>query len=74
MTHHLGKPPRARAARTAFPPTHKAFAAKAPPQTATARTSTALAMSMMVALRYLEGRSSRPPEPLADANPLPALT
>lgn len=74
MTHHLNKPPRAWAARPAFPSTRHHIDAEAPTQTGVARTSTAHAMTMMVALRYLEGRPSRPPKPLADANPLPALT
>jgi hypothetical protein len=73
MTHHLSKLSRVRAARS-HPSTRHCFAAAAPTQIAAARTSTTLAMSMMVALRYLEGRSTRPPEPPASAIPLPALT
>jgi hypothetical protein len=73
MTHHLSKLPRVRAARI-HPATRHSFAAAAPTQIAAARTSTTLAMSMMVALRYLEGRPSRPPEPPADVIPLPALS
>ncbi len=74
MTHHHSKLPRVRAVRTAHPSTRHSYAAAAPTQIAAARTSTTLAMSMMVALRYLEGRPSRPPEPSADVIPLPALS
>ncbi len=48
-------------------PTNRGFAAAAPAEIAAARASTTLALSMMVALRYLEGRASRP----TAANPVP---
>lgn len=45
------------------------FAAAAPTGIAAARSSTALVLSMMVALRYLEGRTDRPARIAADAAP-----
>jgi hypothetical protein len=74
MTHHLSKLSQFRAAGTTQTSPHRGFAAAAPTGIAAAHASTTLALSMMVALRYLEGRASRPAEPPASAIPDPALS
>lgn len=82
MTHHTSKLSRPRAAGAAQPSTHRSFAAApdrgfaagASTGIAAARASTSLAMSMMVALRYLEGRTGRPAAAPANALPDPALS
>lgn len=70
MTHHLSKLSIRTAGAPQSPARHD-FAAAAPTAIAAARASTTLALSMMVALRYLEGRGKRPP---ANALPDPALS
>jgi hypothetical protein len=52
----------------------RGFAAAAPTGIAAARASTTLALSMMVALRYLEGRTTRTDAAPANAIPDPALS
>lgn len=74
MTHHLSKLSRLGAAGAAKTSTPRGFAAAAPTGIAAAHASTTLALSMMVALRYLEGRASRPAEPPPNALPDPALS
>ncbi|MCC6912816.1 MAG: hypothetical protein IT566_03870 [Rhodospirillaceae bacterium] len=83
MTHHTSKLPPMRAAGHAQPSTHQpsphqisthrpsTHRISAPRGVAAARASTTLALSMMVALRYLEGRAHRPEA--ANAIPDPAL-
>ncbi|MGE3333754.1 MAG: hypothetical protein AB7I36_08930 [Rhodospirillaceae bacterium] len=80
MTHHTSKLSRHRAADNAQTSTHRGcaastyrgFAAAAPTGISAARASTSLALSMMVALRYLEGRAGR--QAPANAIPDPALS
>lgn len=55
------------------PAIKQGFAAAAPTGIAAARSSTALVLSMMVALRYLEGRTDRPAHIAADALSAPAI-
>ncbi len=71
MTHHHRKPPAPRADGAPQTSTRHGFAAAAPTGIAAARSSTTLALSMMVALRYLEGRTRRPAAG-GGALPLPA--
>lgn len=74
MTYQLRKPPRLRVVGTAQNTTRHGFAAAAPTEISAAQASTTLALSMMVALRYLEGRASRPADSPANAIPDPALS
>jgi hypothetical protein len=60
MTYHLRKLSLLRAVSPAETHARHSFAKAAPTAIAAARASTSLAMSMTVALRYLEGRSQRP--------------
>ncbi|MCA0201755.1 MAG: hypothetical protein LCH56_13120 [Proteobacteria bacterium] len=74
MTHHTRKLSELRTAGHAQTSTYRGFAAAAPTGIAAARASTTLALSMMVALRYLEGRASRPADASAHAIPDPTLS
>ncbi|MGE3474698.1 MAG: hypothetical protein AB7H70_02705 [Rhodospirillaceae bacterium] len=73
MTHHTSKLSPMRAAGHAQTSTHRPSIHRisAHRGMAAARASTTLALSMMVALRYLEGRAHRPEA--ANAIPDPAL-
>jgi hypothetical protein len=73
MTIYLRKLSRERMAN-AQTPARQSFAAAAPTQLAAARASTTLALSMMVALRYLDGRSRLPAAAPVTAIPDPALS
>jgi len=59
MTHHMSRLSRPRTAGHAQTSSRTSFALAAPTAIAAARASTALAMSMTVALRYLEGHPTR---------------
>lgn len=74
MTHHMSKLSRSQTAAPAQSSTRHSFAAAAPTAIAATRASTALAMSMMVALRYLEGHRGRAADPCIAAIPDPALS
>lgn len=74
MTYQLSKLPRLRAARPAASSARMSFAAAAPTAVAAAQASTTLALSMMVALRYLEGRNGRPASASTDAIPDPVAS
>lgn len=74
MTIQLSKPSRSRTASAAQTATRHSFAAAAPTQLAATRASTTLALSMMVALRYLEGRTSNCAATPVSALPDPALS
>lgn len=73
MTHQLSKLSRLRAAGITQTSKRLGFAAAAPTGLAAARASATLALSMMVALRYLEGRS-RPADAPAAAIPDPVAS
>jgi hypothetical protein len=68
MTHH-SKLVRLRPSTIAHPRVGAAAT-----ETATARTSTSLAFSMMVALRYLDGRATRAASAPSDALPDPVAS
>ena len=59
MTHHLRNLSLLRTTKPAEPAPSLGLAHAAPTAIAAARASTTLALSMTVALRYLEGRSGR---------------
>lgn len=59
MTHHMSKLSRPRTAGRTQTSSRISFAAAAPTAISAARASTALAVSMTVALRYLEGHPAR---------------
>jgi len=59
MTHHMSKLSRPRTAGRTQTSSRTSFATAAPTAISAARASTALAMSMTVALRYLEGHPAR---------------
>ena len=63
MTHHMSKLSRPRTAGRTQTSSRTSFAAAAPTAISAARASTALAMSMTVALRYLEGLVAESPGP-----------
>ena len=73
MTHTLKTPSRIRAVGVSQPSKQRGYSAAAPTGIAAARASTTLAMSMTVALRYLEGRTVRAAA-LSNAIPDPALS
>ena len=74
MTHHLRALSRLRAPGVDDSSARQSFADEAPTRIVATTTSTTLAASMMVALRYLEGRPSRPSASTMDAIPDPALS
>lgn len=74
MTHLMSKLSRSSAAAHAQISSRHSFAAAAPTAVAATRASTALAMSMMVALRYLDGHRGRAAVPNTDAIPDSALS
>ena len=74
MTYHSSTLSRIRAVGLAQPSARCAATAVAPSAVDRARASTSLAMSIMVALRYLEGRPSRSAAAAAAVVAAPVLT
>lgn len=74
MTHHMSKLSRPRTAGHTQASSRTSFAAAAPTAISAARASTALAMSMTVALRYLEGHPARTVGRCDETIPDPALS
>lgn len=73
MTYQSRQLSRTRTAGPALPSARQSFAS-ATATVANARASTTLAMSISVALRYLEGRPHRPAAPASAAIPNPAVS
>lgn len=74
MTHLMSKLSRTRTAGHTPTASRTTFAAAAPTAISAARASTALAVSMTVALRYLEGHPGRVAGPCEETAPDPSLS